>query len=352
MKNQRRSTVTESIVLPKLSCPFPPTISEHADTVHRGSVDWVRWFELLPTEQDLQLFEAIGIGRLAARTHPDHSPDALQLISDWHAWLFILDDLRDDSEFNRDPEKLSIMDNRFLDILEGKIPNNRDDPLVLALHNLRERLYEHVGLKGLSNVWMRRFTRTIRESFEASLWEASNRARGTAPGVESYVRMRPLTGGLSIITGLTEIIEGDHLPHEVREHPMVRRLTDASHNIVCWANDILSLDKELKCGEVNNLVIVLRDAETLTLQQAVERAAEMYQAELRAFVELEERLPSFGTAFDAALERYISFLRTRVRGVLDWSYESVRYWATLESEVAERSSSAIWASTGSENKKP
>lgn len=342
----------ESIILPKLSCPFPGTVNEHVVTVHRGSVDWVRRFGLLPNEQSLQLFDAIGIGRLAARTHPDCSPNELQLISDWHAWLFILDDLRDDSELNSNPEKLSIMDHRFLDILEGKAPDERDQPLALALHNLRERLCEYLGVRRLSNVWMRRFIRTVKESFEASLWEAANRARGTTPDVESYVRMRPLTGGLSIITGLTEIIEGSHLPHEVREQSVVRHLTDASHNIVCWANDILSLDKELKRGEVNNLVLVLRDAEALTLQQAVDRATKMYEAEVQAFIELEARLPSFGTALDAALGRYVSLLRARIRGVLDWSYESVRYQAMLESEAADRSPSAVWASTGSEKKKP
>jgi 5-epi-alpha-selinene synthase len=301
----------------------------------------VRRFGLLPHEQDLRLFDTIGIGRLAAGTHPDFPPAELQLISDWHAWLFILDDLRDDSKFNRDPEKLSAMDSRFLDVLEGKVPNDRDAPLVLALHNLRERLCQYLGLRGLSEVWMRRFIHTIKESFEASLWEAANRARGTTPNLESYLRMRPLTGGLSIITELTEIIEGRHLPHEVREHPGVRRLTGASHNIVCWANDVLSLDKELTLGEVNNLVLVLRDAEALPLQQAVDRAAEMYEAEVRIFVELENSLPSFDTALDTVLERYISFLRARARGVLDWSYESARYGAKLESEAGERSSTAL-----------
>jgi 5-epi-alpha-selinene synthase len=344
--------VTESIVLPELDCPFPPVINKHVDTVHEGSVDWVRRFGLLPNEQDLQLFDAIGIGRLAARTHPDSSSDELQLISDWHAWLFVLDDVRDDSEVNIDPKRLSVMDNRFLDILEGKIPYDRDTPLVLALHNLRTRLCEYLEARGLSDVWLRRFIRTIKDSFEVSLWEAANRAKGITPGIGSYLRMRRVAGGLSIITELTDIIEGNHLPHEVREHPMVRRLTDASHNVVCWANDILSLDKELEYGEVNNLVIVLRDAESLTMQQAVDRAAEMYEAEVRTFVELEERLPSFGTALDTALERYISLLHARIRGVVDWSYESVRYRATLEREAAEMSPSAVWASTGSEKKKP
>ena len=321
----------ESIVVPELDCPFPRAVNPHADAVHTGSVDWVRRFRLIPKEEDFRLFNAIGIGWLVARTHPDSPLDELQLISDWHAWLFILDDVRDDSEVNRDPEALSNMDNRFFDILEGKNPYKRDIPLVRALHELRSRLGEYIEARKLSSVWLRRFIRTIKDSFEVSLWEADNRARGITPGIESYLRMRRLAGGLSIITELTEIIEGIHLPHEVREHPTVRRLTDASDNVICWANDILSLDKELEHDEVNNLVVVLRDIEGLALQEAVDRAADMYEAEMGVFVDLERNLPSFGLVLDSALERYISLLRARIRGVIDWSYESVRYRATLES---------------------
>jgi len=323
----------ESIVFPELDCPFPRVVNVHADAVHRGSVDWVRRFQLIPKEQNFRLFDAIGIGWLVARTHPDSPLDDLQLISDWHAWLFILDDVRDDSEVNRDPEALSNMDNRFLDILEGKNPNKWDIPLVLALNELRSRLSEYVKARKLSGVWLRRFIRTIKDTFEVSLWEADNRAREVTPGIESYLRMRRLAGGLSIITELTEIIEGIHLPHEVREHPTVRRLTDASDNVICWANDILSLDKELEHDEVNNLIVVLSVTEDFTMQQAVDRAAEMYEAEMDLFVDLEQNLPSFGLALDSALERYISLLRARIRGVIDWSYESVRYRATLESDV-------------------
>ncbi len=137
--------------------------------------------------------------------------------------------------------------------------------------------------------------------------------------------MRPLTGGLSIVDELVEIVEGTHLPQEVRDHASVRRLIDASHNVTCWANDVLSLEKELRHGDVNNLVMVLREADGLGLQEAVDRAVAMHDAEVDAFVGLSGRLPSFGPYVDAKLERYVSSLKARMRGVLDWSHETGRY---------------------------
>ncbi len=323
----------ERVILPELYCPFSPAINEHAEEVQENTVKWTRNFGLLPGERAYKLFGATGIGRLAARTHPGLSRDDLRLVCDWYTWLFLRDDKGDESEVGRRPDELSAVDNRFLDVLAGGEPDIRDEPLVYALHDLRERLDDRRRSNGLSNVWMRRFVRAFRQHLEATLWEAANRSRGVAPDLTSYLRMRPLTGGLSIITELMEVIEGNHLPQVVREHVAVRRVTEASHNIVCWANDILSLEKELACAEVNNLVLVLHHTEGLDLQRAIDRAAEMHDAEMRTLVERAERFPSFGETLDTDLGRYVSSLQHRIRGVLDWSYESGRYRTRSETTV-------------------
>jgi 5-epi-alpha-selinene synthase len=316
--------VVEIVSLPKLYCPFPSTINEHVDVIHRGTVDWARHFDLLQDERAYRAFDAMGLGRLTARTHPDSLPDELRLITDWHTWLFIRDDLGDESGIGRHPEELSALDSHLLDVLEGVEPTARDEPLARALCNLKRRLQQMRP----TAAGMRRLVRAVGEHLEATLWEAANRAREVVPDLDSYVRMRPLTGGLSIVTELTEIVEGNSLPVEVREHDTISRLTEASHNIVCWANDILSLEKELSHGEVNNLVVVLGDEGGLTLQEAVDRAAEMHDAEVHAFVRLSAHLPSYGAEVDANLGRYLSGLRARMRGVLDWTCESVRYRVT------------------------
>ena len=322
-------------VTPELDYPFAPAVSEHIEVLDGEISDWARSMGLLSTERAYRLFGAAGLGRLVARTHPDSSLEDLRLISGWYAWLFLQDDVRDDSGVGRRPGELSALDERFIEVLEGGADLGAgEDPLVGALYDLRERLQER--LRGrlrageVSPVGMRRFIRAFRQHLDATLWEASNRARGRVPDTEIYIRMRPLTGGLSIVTELVELLEGTYLPVEVREDPVVARLTEASHNIVCWANDILSLDKELGCGEVNNLVLVLRESDGLTLQHAVDRAAEMHDAEVRVFAGLQRTLPSFGPAVDENLNRYTSTLRARIRGVLDWSRESGRYRGTVE----------------------
>jgi 5-epi-alpha-selinene synthase len=219
------------------------------------------------------------------------------------------------------------MNARFLEILKGAEPATEEDSLAHALWDLRQRL----RVRAPTSTWMRRFIRSVRDHFDSTVWEAANRLEGLTPDIRVYVRMRPITGGLYVDTEFIEITEHTHLPLEVRQHRDVKSLMQASNNVVCWANDIISLEKEVQRGDVHNLVLVLQQKLDLSLQEAVDRAAEMYDAEIQKFVELEPQLPSFGKAVDANLRTFVSVLRTRMRGNLDWSLESGRYQSAIDS---------------------
>ena len=309
----------EQIVLPGLFCPFPSAVSQYAEEVHQGTIDWLRRFHVI-TDEASQRVSANHLGWLAARFHPDAPREELQLVSDWYAWFFFRDDQRDESEIGKQPERLAAVDARFLNILKGASLTDDDEPLAHAINDLRLRLRPRV-----TATWMRRFIRIVKEHFDSTVWEATNRARYIIPDVATYVRMRPLTGGMHVDAAFIEITWRIHLPPEVRGHPVVSALTLTSNNVVCWANDIFSLEKELKRDDVHNLVLVLQHTYQLDLQEAIERAAAMHDAGVRTFIDLEPRLPSFGSAVDSNLRRYVSTLRTRMRGNLDWAHESVRY---------------------------
>lgn len=311
----------ESITIPELYCPFPRRINRHVETVRGGSLDWVRRLGLVGGEKDYQKIRHSDCGGLAARFHPEAPLEGLQIVSDFYTLMFIRDDLRDDSEVVEDPGWIASLDTRYLEILEGAEPGKVAGPLEEALADLRRRLFA----KAPTRTWMRRFIRSVRGHFEANAWEAQNRTLGVVPELSAYLRMRPLTNGLDTDTELIEAVEEVRLPPEVRDHPVVNRLADASNNAVCWANDIISLQKEVESGDVHNLVLVLQHSDESTLQEATESAAGMHDGEVREFVRLESQLPSFGKVVDASLGHYISTLRARVRGNLEWSHESGRY---------------------------
>lgn len=318
----------EQFVVPELYCPFPPALNQHAETVDQQSIEWALRFNLLSEECTLKRVRATRIGWLIARAYTGTPLLELQLLCDWTTWLFLQDDQCDELGVGKDPVSLAAMHSRSLAVLRGAPLVAADRPLTHALADLRQRMRQ-LG----DDAWMQRFVATFENSLSASVWEATNRANGVTPDVSTYIKMRAFTGGLYTLIELIEITEQLHLPPEVRKHPVIKRLTRMASNVVCWANDIMSLAKEIKQGDVHNLVLTLRHKHHLTLQEALDRATALHDAEVRAFIDLELRLPSFGTAVDEDVLRYVSILRGWMRGNLDWSYASQRYMMTLLAPV-------------------
>jgi len=183
----------------------------------------------------------------------------------------------------------------------------------------------------MSRAWVDRFAVSIAEYFEAGVWEARNRELETWPDSATYTRMRPYAGGMYILLDLIDLTEGDTLPLVVRKHPYFQRLMLITSNVVLWCNDLFSCAKELAHQDMHNLALILRHQEDIPLQAAVDRVARLIEREVKRFIALEARLPSFGPTIDGVVQRFIAGLRDWMRGSLDWSYESGRYRPTYAS---------------------
>jgi terpene synthase-like protein len=305
--------------IPSLDYPFPARMNGWVEEAHTHTLDWVSRFGLI-AERSLPRFERCRFARLAARAYPSAGREELKIVADWNIWLFIHDDQNDEMGFGRRPELLRGLHDRLRAILAGATPGAGDDAFAHSLHELAGRMFA-----GAADEWRIRFLESVDEYFVACAWEAENRRDRRVPSVASYIDKRPLTGALNTDIVLIERCEQVFLPQYVYEHPMVRALTLASNNVVCWSNDILSLPKEHRAGDVHNLVIALAHERRLGWQEAVDRAAAMHDAQVETFLALERGLPTFGDDIDAELGRYVAVLRAWMRGNLDWARETGRY---------------------------
>lgn len=304
---------------PKLYCPFPCMINEHAEAVNNHTLNWVKKFGLVPDEDNYERLRKSKFGRLAARAYPNAQFEELKIVSDWNTWLFIRDDQCDESGLGKDPIRLSGVHAEFLEVLQGRVPEKYDPALAHALYDIRRRL-----LCKASSAWMSRFVYSVIEYFESSVWEAINRADERIPDTETYILMRPYTGGLYTDIELIDITENIYLPLHVRKNEVLQRLTLITNNVVCWSNDIISYAKESRHQDVHNLVATLLPSQA-SLQKAIDMATEMTNAEIKAFIELQHQIPRFSPDIDADIQRYVAILRSWMRGNLDWAYESGRY---------------------------
>jgi hypothetical protein len=84
-----------------LACPFPAAISPHAATIEAATIAWARHIGLIQGPADIQRLQQLQYGMLMARAYPHAALPALQLISDWNTWLFLLDDQCDEAGLGR-----------------------------------------------------------------------------------------------------------------------------------------------------------------------------------------------------------------------------------------------------------
>ncbi|MGH8533957.1 MAG: terpene synthase family protein, partial [Gammaproteobacteria bacterium] len=327
----------EDITVPTLYCPFPSAVNPHREAVHEHTLAWARRFGLVKDEAAIARLRDSKFASLVARTYPRASRDPLGILADWFTWVFMLDDECDEAEIGKRPERLAALQARCLEALSGKGPENLrtlsrprpdrpDVDLIYALYDLRGRIEAF-----MSRAWMDRFAVSIAEYFEASVWEARNRELGVWPDAATYSRMRPFAGGMYIVLDFIDLTESDILPLVVRKHPYFQRLMLITSNVVLWCNDLFSCAKELAHQDMHNFALILQHQEDIPLQAAVDRVARLIEREVKRFIALESRLPSFGPTIDGVVQRFIAGLRHWMRGNLDWSYESGRYRPTSAS---------------------
>lgn len=310
----------DHLVMPELFCPFPSVINPHIETVQHQTIAWASRFRLIDSPQLQHRHNQAQFSRVVGRAYPNAAPADLRLVCDWNTALFVWDDCCDEAQLGRHPELLRARGSQLLDVLLGTAPSDPEDNLIQALANVGDRLRQR-----MPGSWVRRFVHHVQEYVEGTLWEAQNRVQGIVPDLATYMRMRQLAGALYAYFEFADLTEQIDLPIHIRKHPMVEQLKLMAANVVAWANDIFSLEKELRHGDVHNLVIALQREQQLTWQSAIDRTAELHNLEVSNFIELVTRLPVFGPAIDLPLQRYVGVLRSWMRGNIDWSCETGRY---------------------------
>jgi 5-epi-alpha-selinene synthase len=175
--------------------------------------------------------------------------------------------------------------------------------------------------------WMARFLANVQDYFDASIWEAENRARGRVPDLATYVRLRDLTGAVKTCFDIFELAEGA-LAIDARYDARLEHLMRLANRAICWSNDLFSVHKELAHGDVHNLAIVLQHESALSIADAVGATVRMHDDAIRQFEQHEPGLPP-------GMHRFVDALKGWVRANLDWSIETGRYAAKDPSMIAE-----------------
>ncbi|WP_394834773.1 hypothetical protein LVJ94_50585 [Pendulispora rubella] len=321
-------------ILPKTS-PYIESARAHLDA-------WVSDLRLVRKKASEQRFVRADFAGFASITYPDAGEAGVHLIADWFAWLFLVDDELDDGIFGRDLDHVKRVMGAILTTLQAT-----DDPRARATRGGTSADAEPAAITALSDLWRRtiapssasaawrrRFIRHVTECFAAASWEAENRVRKTIPTEQEYIDKRRHTGAIYVCMDLIEIVENVELPGEVFDSTVFQKALDAACNVVCWTNDVYSLEKERGLGEYHNLAYLVEHARGLGTRRAVAEVWKLIEAEVQSYFAGEGALFSAFPQHAAVLSRYAAGMRSWMRGNYDWSKRTYRYRDANDAKVA------------------
>jgi 5-epi-alpha-selinene synthase len=317
---RRRPPTVNRRSRPRLRCPLAPAINPHVEIAHRHTLAWTVDLGLVEAgSAKLERLAAARFAWLAARAYPTLDAEPLALVSDWLTFLFFYDDLCDTDEAT-DPARareLQALEDRLVELGHGAPARDDDTPLARSLADIRGR-----AAAG-GEAWLERLGRHFHEYLEGCRWERLIRIEGRVPSLATYTKLRRLIcGAFPCFDFAGMYVDGTSTTFA--DHVLVQQLEVMANNYLGWVNDVLGLDKDLREGTTSNLVIVLVHQYGLDTDEALDRAIELCNSELEAFLALERQL---GLLVHADCRAYVAALAAWMRGQLDWSLETKRYAA-------------------------
>jgi hypothetical protein len=323
-----------------LRLPFRSGINPHVGSVSEQNIAWAIEIGLL-SEDDHDLIDSLRrccFEQLAALCHRDCSLESLQLISNCHTAIFVLDDMLDDasSEIGGN-EELSRHVTAYLSAAVADEPRpflRHDVPArtrIIAVGdayaNVARRLLRYTDREGL-----RHYVEGMRTYFEGCV--AESRTRGERiDNVEDYKQVRLRCSAVYPTLDLGAIIERFDVSNEVRKHPAFAIMRVATNLCVSYVNDLFSYAKESSAGEHSNLVAVYQTG-GMNLREAMEMAMRTNDRVVQDYFEAKAH---FERSFelDESMLGYIKIMEDWMRGNFDWYHQrrTERYECCLTAAV-------------------
>jgi hypothetical protein len=314
------------VVIPSRLTNIITPVNPLAAEADLQAVAWAEQHRLVTTPAGRRRLAATRPGMLAAHCYPTASQSDLFLLADWMTWRFILDDLNDEGSYGWNPQALEpILTNVFFAAVRPD-DHAATNPLGSALTNIFDRIGDRMSIG-----WRRRFVHHLIDYFTANIWQAAHRRTHDIPDVDTFPGMRRDAGAIIPSFDLVEFVESTTIPAELYYNKVYQRLITSAANVVCWTNDLMTLDKQLAHDDKHNFVPVLGHALEIPLEESIDevaaRAGLQVELFLTAEAELDRVFNALGVSDDlrATTLDCVGMLRAWMRGHVEWGRNTARY---------------------------
>ncbi|KAG6909950.1 Linoleate 10R-lipoxygenase cop4 [Tephrocybe rancida] len=318
---------TTQFLLPDLlaMCSLTGGVNPHYEKGAAESRAWINSYNVF-TDRKRAFFVLGSNELLVSHAYNYAGYEQFRTCCDFVNLLFVFDELSDELDGK---DALSI-GNIFLNAMKHADWDDRSS-FSRMTKEFRARLLRLTGPRAIS-----RFLKRWEAYCASVVREAELREQGEVLDVEAFIPLRRENSAVRLCFCLVEYCLGIDLPDEVFSDPVFMEIYWAAVDLVCWANDVYSYDMEQSKGiSGNNIVTVLMKDKNMTLQEASDYIGTYSKELMDRLVSAQGRLPSWGTSVDSEVARYIHGLGCWVKGNLDWSFETQRYFGVKHLEIKE-----------------
>lgn len=331
----------QAIKLPVLRMPYPVRVNPHLLALREETETWAREMGMLESGEGpsacraiwtLSQFQAMAVDQLTAWALPDASLTDLRLNYRFNLWALAWDDYFA-SAFKRtgDHTGAKIFTARLHAFLQPGPGARLPEPtnaVERGMADLQQRLFPPRMAH-----WKQRLNHALARYIDAGVQELANSRAGRVPDLIEYAQFRRESFAAYTAPYSVELSTGARIPERIRHSRAFCALLDAFMDYMGMANDIASYQREInEEHDVNNLVMVLQESLRITVQEAMQAAADLVTARLRHFEHLtRDELPqavrrarlNHGERME--LEAWLRGARSFLSGLHAWYTGAPRY---------------------------
>ncbi|MCC2280861.1 terpene synthase family protein [Streptomyces sp. ET3-23] len=262
---------------------------EERRQAHQASIIWAEAVGLATPGPELSWYSQWNAAEFAARVFTRCTGEDFALATQWFGWMNVLDDRLETTSLEGLPSQLAPLDMIFES--DGAHSNGAHlsaTPLSKALADLWARTQPR-----MSSAWRARMAYLWQQCSQGFLWEARNRLTGHPPRLADYMTRRVAAGGAEFCLALTEGLYKEELDDETYYSGPLANLRTSACEHICWANDLLTLEREEARGDLHNLVLVIQAAHGLSRAEAVSTVARMTNHRMHAVITTSGMVPAY-----------------------------------------------------------
>ncbi|MDR6527526.1 hypothetical protein J2787_002918 [Chryseobacterium rhizosphaerae] len=298
--------------------PWPDLINPHVDQMGRDMDFWIDNDYTFLTEKQREKYKRMKLQYRTARMLPQASYEQVLPCNKFMLFYIVLDDQLEHASL----EEIEYQRDRFTAILKGDNPGPDENGLYRHVALLRDEYLAFMPAE-----WMERF---IEDFYRATRYgievETPYKAAARPPSLALFKAIREYSVLMYPYLCWTEILPGFVIPKHISEHSVFQRIKALMVRVVAWQNDFHSLPKELaKKTEVFNLIIVLQEEYTISLEEACIKALRIHNEDLAELLELYNEYREFGV-YQEYVDKYVYNFGLMIQGINTfYLQDTVRY---------------------------